>query len=210
MRAHLRAIAAACGLLAASTIDAAAFPGTVTEPTQMREGPSPEFAPLVELPPGSRVEVLNCDPAWCEASVEDFDGFIPRRALSLGTFTPPVYVFPPLIAVPGRWHGRYYSRDHYRYESRWRWRHRDGRRIHVLPPLVQPVPLKPLVVPVVSGKKKFEPKGPPPATLELKGTPAKKFEPKGPPPKRLELKGPAPKKFEPKGAPADKKKKKGP
>jgi len=215
MRFYLKSIMAAGCMLAATTMYAAAFPGTVVEPTEMREGPDLEFEPVVELPAGSVVEVLNCDAGWCEAGIEDYDGFIPRRALSFGSFAPPVFVFPPLIAAPSRWHGRYYSREHYRYESRARWRDREGRRIYIIPPRVQTVPLRPFVRrdgpprdfkkkgDLKDFKKKSEPKD-----FKKKSEP-KEFKKKSEP-KDFKKKS-EPKEFKKKSEPKDtKKKKKGP
>jgi hypothetical protein len=146
MRFELKSMLAAGCLLAASALSAAAFEAVTVEPAELREGPAWEFAPIVDLPPGSIVEVLNCDRRWCEVGIEDYDGFLPRGVLDLGTYQPPIYLFPPLIAQPSLWHGRYYSRDHYRYESRARWRDREGRRIYVLPGRVQPRPLPPPLI----------------------------------------------------------------
>jgi hypothetical protein len=212
VRFYLKSVMAAGGVLAASVIHAAAFPGTVVEPTEMREGPAMEFEVVVELPVGSVVEVLNCDADWCEGGIEDFDGFVPRDALSFGSYTPPAYLFPPQIAEPGRWHGRYYSREHFRYESRARWRDREGRRLYVIPPRVQPIPLRPFI------RRDGLPGGPKALPKNGSKTKAKGPEfPKGPAPKELK-KGPsgpppAPKDFKkgPSGPPpAPKEFKKGP
>jgi uncharacterized protein YraI len=126
MRFELKSVLAAGCLLAASALSAAAFEAVTVEPAELREGPAWEFAPIVDLPPGSIVEVLNCDRRWCEVGIEDYDGFLPRGVLDLGTYQPPIYLFPPLIAQPSLWHGCYYSRDHYRWRARWR--DREGRR----------------------------------------------------------------------------------
>ena len=125
MRIQLKSVLAAGCLLAVSAFGAAAFEATTLEPSELREGAGWDFAPIVELPEGSFVEVLNCDRSWCEVSVEDYDGFLPRGVLDLGGTSVPLYTFPPLFAAPSLWHGRYYSRDHYRHESRSRWRDRD-------------------------------------------------------------------------------------
>jgi hypothetical protein len=234
MRPNLTSILAAGCLLAATTVHAVAFPATVVERTEMREGPSGDFDALVELPEGSVVEVLNCDAGWCEAGIEDYDGFIPRRTLSFGSYVPPAFVFPPLIAEPGRWHGRYYSREHFRYESRARWRDREGRRLYVIPPRVQRIPLRPLIrrdgppgfkkkdgvkdfkkKKGPDGPKEFKKKGPDglkefkkgPGPKEFKKGPALKEFKKGPAPKEFK-KGPALKEF--KKGPAPKEFKKGP
>ena len=146
MRFQLKSVLGAGILLAASALSSAAFEAVTVEPAELREGPGFDFAPIVELPPESVVEVLNCDRRWCEIGIEDYDGFLPRGVLDLGTYQPPVYLFPPLISQPSLWHGRYYSRDHYRYESRSRWRDREGRRIYVLPERRQPRPLPPPLI----------------------------------------------------------------
>jgi len=146
MRFQLKLVLGASILLAASALSAAAFEAVTVEPAELREGPGFDFAPIVELPPESVVEVLNCDRRWCEIGIEDYDGFLPRGVLDLGTYQPPVYLFPPLISQPSLWHGRYYSREHYRYESRSRWRDREGRRIYVLPERRQPRPLPPPLI----------------------------------------------------------------
>jgi hypothetical protein len=144
-------------LLVASTLGAVAFEAVTVEPSELRQGAAWEFAPIVELPDGAIVEVLNCDRSWCEVGVEDYEGFLPRGVLDLGGSSVPFYAFPPLMAAPSRWHGRYYSRDHYRYESRARWRDRDGRRLFVLPQRVQPRPLRPIGPGEWRGKKQFDP-----------------------------------------------------
>ena len=156
MRFQLRSVLAAGCLLAASALGAVAFEAVTVEPAELREGPGWDFEPIVELPEGSILEVLNCDREWCEASIEDYDRFIPRDVLDLGTISPPVYVFPPLISQPSLWHGRYFSRDHFRYESRSRWRNREGRRIYVLPERRQPQPLPP---PLIRPLRPGEPSG---------------------------------------------------
>jgi len=144
MRFQLKSVLAAGCLLAASVLSAAAFEATTVEPSELLQGPGEDFEPIVELPAGTIVEVLNCDRSFCEVSVEDYDGFIPREVLDLGGNPVPFYAFPPQIAAPARWHGRYYSRDHYRYESRSRWRDRDGRRLFAVPVRPQPRPLRPI------------------------------------------------------------------
>lgn len=160
MYAQMKSILAAGCLLAASTLGVAAFEAVTVEPAELREGPGWDFAPIIELPPGSIVEVLNCDRRFCEIGIEDYDGFIPRGVLDLGTYQPPIYLFPPLIAQPSLWHGRYYSRDHFRYELRSRWRDRDGRRLHVVPIRPQPRPLRPTGPNEWRGKKQFDQRGP--------------------------------------------------
>jgi hypothetical protein len=161
MRFQLKSVLAAACLLAASALSAAAFEATTVEPSELRQGPSWDFEPIAELPAGSIVEVLNCDRSFCEVSVEDYDGFLPRGVLDLGGSSVPFYAFPPQIAAPALWHGRYYSRDHYRYESRARWRDREGRRLHVVPLRPQPRPLRPIGPNEWRGKKQFDKKGPP-------------------------------------------------
>lgn len=160
MRFELKSVLAAGCLLAASALSAAAFEAMTVEPVDLREGPGRDFEPIVELPRGTIVEVLNCDRSFCEVSVEDYDGFIPRRALDLGGNPVPFYAFPPQIAAPTRWHGRYYSRDHYRYESRARWRDREGRRLFAVPMRPQPRPLRPIAPRERRRTKQFDQKGP--------------------------------------------------
>ena len=175
MHSYLKSALVAASLLAASAYGAAAFEAETVEPAELREGPAWGFAAIVVLPPGAIVEVLNCDRRWCEVAIEDFEGFVPRGSLALGGYSPPLYIFPPLFSQPSLWHGRYYSRDHYRYESRSRWRDRDNRRLYVLPQRVQPRPLPPpLVRPLrpidpnerrgqkqfQPGQKQFQPDGP--------------------------------------------------
>ena len=160
MRFELKSVLAAGCLLAASALGAAAFEAVTVEPAELREGAGWDFEPIVELPQGSIVEVLNCDREWCEASIEDYDGFLPRSALNLGGTSVPLYTFPPLVAAPALWHGRYYSRDHFRYESRSRWRDREGKRLHVLPTRPQPRPLRPIGPNERRGKKQFDQRGP--------------------------------------------------
>ncbi len=157
MHSHVKSVLAAGCLLAASTLGAAAFESVTVETAELREGPGWDFAPIVELPEGSIVEVLNCDRRWCEIGIEDYDGFIPRGVLDLGGSPVPLYSFPPQIAAPALWHGRYYSRDHYRYESRARWRDREGRRFHVVPIRPQPRPLRPIGPNERRGQKQFQP-----------------------------------------------------
>lgn len=210
MRFQLTSALGASILLAASALNAAAFEAVTVEPAELREGPGFGFVPIVELPPGSIVEVLNCDRRWCEVGIEDYDGFLPRGVLDLGTYQPPVYLFPPLISQPSLWHGRYYSRDHYRYESRSRWRDREGRRIYVIPerrqprslppPLIRPLrpdqPARPGVVPSGPQRRDIlpQPKGPragdrvtPPGQ-----PPAPRVAPPPPPPQRQIQPPPAP------------------
>ena len=160
MRFQLKSALAAGCLLAASVLGAAAFEATTIQPAELREGPGRGFEPIVELPQGTIVEVLNCDRSFCEVSVEDYDGFIPRGVLDLGGRSVPLYAFPPQIAAPALWHGRYYSRDHYRYDSRARWRDREGRRLHVVPTRPQPRPLMPIGPGEQRGKKQFDQRGP--------------------------------------------------
>ncbi len=197
MYAQLKSFLVAGCLLAASTLGVAAFEAVTVEPSELREGPAWEFAPIVGLPPGSIVEVLNCDRRWCEVGIEDYDGFIPRGVLDLGGSPVPFYAFPPLIAAPSLWHGRYYSRDHYRYESRARWRDRNDRRIYVLPQRVQPRPLRPIGPGERRGgqkqfdQKQFQPK-------------QKQFQPDGPGSRRMiepDRRGSQPKQFEKQGEP---------
>ncbi len=192
MRIQLKSVLAAGCLLAVSAFGAAAFEATTLEPAELREGPGWDFEPIVGLPAGSILEVLNCDREWCEASIEDFDGFVPRGVLDLGTYSPPLYAFPPLIAAPGLWHGRYYSRDHYRYESRARWRDREGRRLFVVPMRPQPRPLRPIGPNERRGQKQFDQRGP---AADQRGK--KQFDQRGPAAdqerrRQFEQKGPAP------------------
>lgn len=141
MHSYLKSALVAVSLLAASAYGAAAFEAETVEPIELREGPAWGFAAIVELPPGAIVEVLNCSRIWCEVAIEDYEGYVPRGSLDLGGYSPPLYAFPPLISQPSLWHGRYFSRDHYRYESRFRWRNREGRRLFNMPERVQPRPL---------------------------------------------------------------------
>ena len=124
MHPQVKLVVVAGCLLAASTLSVAAFEAVTVEPSELREGAAWQFAPIVELPEGTIVEVLNCDRSWCEVGVEDYEGFLPRGVLDLGGSSVPFYAFPPQVAAPSRWHGRYYSRDHFRYESRSRCRGR--------------------------------------------------------------------------------------
>ncbi len=175
MRFQVKSVLAAGCLLAASAFSAAAFEATTVEPAELREGAGWDFAPIVELPEGSIVEVLNCNRSWCEVGVEDYDGFLPRGVLDLGGTSVPLYSFPPLFAAPSLWHGRYYSRDHFRYESRSRWRDREGKRLHVVPMRPQPRPLRLIDPKERRGQKRFDQKGP---ATDQRGK--KQFDQKGP------------------------------
>ena len=190
MRFELKSVLAAGCLLAASVLSAAAFEATTIEPAELLEGPGRGFAPIAELPAGTIVEVLNCDRSFCEVSVEDYDGFIPRGVLDLGGSSVPLYAFPPQIAAPALWHGRYYSRDHYRYESRSRWRDRDGRRLHAVPMRPQPRPLRPIGPGERRGMKQFDPRGSATDQRRIQGVPDQPRIQRGPDPQRIQ-RGPA-------------------
>jgi hypothetical protein len=171
MHFDLKPVLAAGCLLAASVLSVAAFEAVTVETAELRQGADLGFPPIVELPEGSVVEVLNCDPSWCEVSVEDYDGFLPRDVLDLGGTSVPLFRFPPQIAAPALWHGRYFSRDHFRYESRSRWRNREGQRIHVVPIRPQPRPLRPLAPGELRGTRQFEQRGPGRDQRRIQGVP---------------------------------------
>jgi hypothetical protein len=203
MRSYWRSILAGSLLAALSAAGAFAFPAETIETTVLLQGPADEFEPIVELPPGTEVEVLNCDANWCEVSVGDYDGFVPRAALDLLGYTPPRYAFPPLLALPDRWHGRYYSREHFRYESRARWRDREGRRRFVVPPRVlEPRrELRRLTPrdgpPPQFRQKQIEKKGPPPSRIVPPPPPPQRTLPPPPPPQRTLPPPPPPKRVTP-------------
>jgi len=127
---RLKQFALAAGILLVSASTAAA--AMVTNPLNLRRGPGTQFGVIATMPPGARVDVLECGGAWCRVAWRGIEGFASASYLAGGervyAYEPaPVYVAPPPVVSFGYgWGPRW--RDSWRGRDRGRWDHgRHGR-----------------------------------------------------------------------------------
>jgi uncharacterized protein YraI len=122
---RLKRFALAVGVLLVSASTAAA--AVVTNPLNLRRGPGTGYGVIATMPPGARVDVLECGGAWCRVAWRGIEGFASASYLADGGAyayePPPVYVAPPPVVRFGySWGPRWRDRDHWR--GRWDHGHR--------------------------------------------------------------------------------------
>jgi uncharacterized protein YraI len=130
MRLKHFALAAGVLLVSASTATAA----IVTNPLNLRRGPGTGFGVITTMPPGARVDVIECGGDWCRVAWRGIEGFASASYLASGGAyayaPPPVYVAPPAPVISfgygwgPRWNGYWGGR------SRGHWSHGHRGRHH--------------------------------------------------------------------------------
>jgi uncharacterized protein YraI len=128
---RLKQFALAAGILLVSVSTAAA--AIVTSPLNLRRGPGTGFGVITTMPPGARVDVLECGGAWCRVAWRGLEGFASASYLAGGGAyayaPPPLYVAPPPVVSFGfdwgpRWRRDWRRWDHGRWSHGYRGRHR--------------------------------------------------------------------------------------
>jgi uncharacterized protein YraI len=109
---RLKQFALAAGVLLALMSTAAA--AIVTNPLNLRRGPGTGFGVITIMPPGARVDVIECGGDWCRVAWRGIEGFASASYLAEdGAYAyapPPVYFAPPPVVSFGfgwgpRWSG---------------------------------------------------------------------------------------------------------
>lgn len=84
---------------------AAAQPATVTSDLNLRTGPGTNFAVILSMPRGSRVDILDCRGTWCQVDFRGRVGWASANFLATGQAVrpePPRAVpIPVPIPIPG-------------------------------------------------------------------------------------------------------------
>jgi len=95
---RLKQFALAAGIVLVSVSTAAA--AIVTSPLNLRRGPGTGFGVITAMPPGARVDVLECGGAWCRVAWRGIEGFASASYLAGGggayAYAPaPYYAYEP-------------------------------------------------------------------------------------------------------------------
>jgi uncharacterized protein YraI len=129
---RLTQFALAAGVLLVSVSTAAA--AIVTNPLNLRRGPGTGFGVITTMPPGARVDVIECGGDWCRVAWRGIDGFASAGYLAGGSayaYAPaPVYVAPPppVVSFGFGWSPRW--RGHWDGGGRGHWNHGHHGRHH--------------------------------------------------------------------------------
>jgi uncharacterized protein YraI len=86
--------------MAQLTCVASADPALVISDLRLREGPGPQYQPVLTIPGGSNVEVIGCDEGWCQVEFEGRPGYVSQQFLDFGGDRPPVEPPPVGVAPP--------------------------------------------------------------------------------------------------------------
>jgi uncharacterized protein YraI len=86
---RLKQFALAAGVLLVSASTAAA--AVVTNPLNLRRGPGVGYRVIAAMPPGTRVDVIECGGNWCRVAWRGIEGFASASYLAGGG----VYAYAP-------------------------------------------------------------------------------------------------------------------